>query len=302
MNRENMKNPVSILLELTTRCNNACVFCKHKEMKSPIGDMSLDLGKKILQDAYNMGVRTVGMHTIGEIFLCKNFAKHIANAKQIGFDYIYATSNGILATRENLENAIKAGLDSIKFSIDAGTNKTHALIHYGKDNVGVGDGFGRFDKVLNNLKICFDLKEKLNKKMKIIVGYVLIKQNEQELEILKKLVEPYITEQIMVYPVVVFGAGSSLKEYINPCLEMIPTGYALQKTVPCSMVFDRIHVTHDGYLTACCQDFDRELLIANLNEVSLKEAWISKRAVEIREKHANKNVEDLICNNCFRCV
>jgi len=291
-----MKNPVSMLLELTTRCNNACIFCKHKEMKSPIGDMSLDLGKKILQDAYNMGVRTVGMHTIGEIFLCKDFAKHIANAKQIGFDYIYATSNGVLATRENLENAIKAGLDSIKFSIDAGTNKTYALIHYGKNNV------GSLDRVLNNLKICFELKEKLNKKMKIIVGYVLIKQNELELETLRELVEPYITEQIMINPMVVHGHGSSSEEYINPCFEMIPTGYKLQKTVPCSMVFDKIHITHDGYLTACCQDFDRELLIANLNEVSLKEAWISKRAIEIREKHTNKNVEGLICNNCFCCV
>jgi len=138
--------------------------------------------------------------------------------------------------------------------------------------------------------------------MKIIVGYALTKQNEQELEILRKLVEPYITEQIMIYPIAVHGHGSSSKEYINPCFEMIPTGYRLQNMVPCSMVFDRIHVTHDGYLTACCQDFDRELLIANLNEISLKESWFSERAIEIREKHTNKNVKGLICNNCFHCV
>jgi len=292
-----MKKPVSMLIELTTRCNNACIFCKHKEMKSPIGDMPLDFGRKILQDAYNMGVRVVGMHTIGEIFLCKDFAKHIANAKQIGFDYIYATSNGILATEENLESAIKAGLDSIKFSIDAGTNKTHNLIHYGDRGQ-----LGSLDRVLSNLKICFELKEKLNKKMKIFVGYILTKQNEQELEILRKLVEPYVTEQIMVSPVLVHGHGSTSQEYRNPCFEMIPTGYRLQKMVPCSMVFDRIHVTHDGYLTACCQDFDRELLIANLNEISLEEAWVSERAIKIREKHINKNVEGLICNDCFCCI
>ena len=291
--------PVSMLLELTTRCNNACIFCKHKEMKSPIGDMPLDFGKNILQDAYNMGVRTVGMHTIGEIFLCRDFAKHISNAKRIGFDYVYVNTNGDLATRENLIKIIEAGLDSIKFSIDAGTNKTHALIHYSKNNVNPHPF--SLDRILSNLKICFELKEKLNKKMKIIVGYALIKQNEYELETLTKLVEPYITEPIMVNPVMVYGYGS-LEKYDNDCIKIIPTGYNLQKMVPCSGVFNRIFITHDGYLTACCQDFDRELLIEDLKQISLKEAWISKKAVEIREKHINKNVEGTICDSCFCCV
>jgi hypothetical protein len=266
-------------------------------MKSPIGDMPLHLSEKVLQEAYDMGVRTVGLHTIGEIFLCKDFAEHIAIAKSIGFNYVYANTNGLLATEENLAAAIKAGLDSIKFSIDAGTNKTHALIHYGNDNNGGSDSL---DKVLNNLKICFDLKEKLNKKMKIFVGYAITKQNEHELEILKELVNPYITEPIMV-GFMIYGYGSN-KGYDNKCFNMIPTGYIPQKNVPCKIVFDRIYITYDGYLTACCQDFDRELLIADLKTIPLKEAWINERAIEIREKHQNKNVKGIICDNCFYCV
>jgi len=290
-----------MLLELTNRCNNACIFCKHKEMKSPIGDMSLDLSGRFLEEAYDMGVRTVGMHATGEFFLCKNFAKHIKKAKSIGFNYVYADTNGLLATKENLEIAIKAGLDSIKFSVDAGTNKTHALMHYGGE-IRCGD---TFDKVINNIKFCFELRERLNKKMKIFVGYALTKQNENELEILKKIVEPYITEPVSVNPLGIYNLGdySPFKNFDEYCLEMIPSGHRLHKKVPCKNIFEyRIIITHDGYLTACCIDFDRELLIADLKKCSLKEAWVSERAIEIKEKHLEKNVKGLVCDNCFHCV
>jgi len=66
------------------------------------------------------------------------------------------------------------------------------------------------------------------------------------------------------------------------------------------MVFTRLHITYDGKLTACCQDFNYDLLLADLKKTALKEAWMSKNALELRQAHIDKNVEGLLCDNCVK--
>lgn len=38
---------------------------------------------------------------------------------------------------------------------------------------------------------------------------------------------------------------------------------------------------------------------ADLNKVSLKEAWYSAEIVKLREMHLNKFLENTLCNNCI---
>jgi molybdenum cofactor biosynthesis enzyme MoaA len=116
-------------------------------MKNKFGEIDIEFLKRVLQEAYDMGLRRVGLYSTGEMFLCKEVASHIRNAKQIGYEYIYSDTNGLLATKENLKKVIDAGIHSIKFSINAGTRETYRLIH----------GHDAFDQVLENLKICYKL-------------------------------------------------------------------------------------------------------------------------------------------------
>ena len=80
--------PNDMLVEVTNRCNQACIFCAHRKMHMKQGEIDPDLMKRILQEAYDMGVRRVGLYTTGEMFLCKELETHIRNAKKIGFNYI----------------------------------------------------------------------------------------------------------------------------------------------------------------------------------------------------------------------
>jgi radical SAM protein with 4Fe4S-binding SPASM domain len=279
-------SPKDMLVEITNRCNYKCVFCSHANMRPRFGDIDVDLLNRLLQEAYEMGLRRVGLYTIGEMFLCKEVATHVANAKRIGYEYIYSDTNGMLANKENLEKVIKAGLDSIKFSINAGTRETYKIIH----------GHDSFNVVLENLKTCYKLKKELNKKLRIMVSYVVTQQNENEIETLKYLVTPYITDDVMVHPV----APSSIWRYNMKAKHLIPTimdYYRISR--PCSMVLNRVHITYDGYLTACCQDFNYDLLLADLNKIPLKEAWNSEKAISLRKAHINNNLEGTLCNNCI---
>jgi MoaA/NifB/PqqE/SkfB family radical SAM enzyme len=221
------------------------------------------------------------------MFLCKGLTTHIKNAKQIGYEYIYSDTNGLLATRENLKDVIEAGLHSIKFSINAGTRETYKLVH----------GYDNFDKVIENLEICYKLKQELNQELKIMVSCVVTKQNENEIEKLRGIVEPYITEDVMVHTV----APAFIWRYNINTEHLIPKTMEYSKIeFPCTMVFNRIHITYDGYLTACCQDFNYDLLLADLKNTSLKDAWYGEKAIALRKAHIDHNLKGILCNNCYQ--
>jgi len=278
-------SPIDMLVEITNRCNHSCLFCAHHKMEQKQGEIDSSLLRRILCEAYEMGLRRVGLYTTGEMFMCKNLEAHIRNAKEIGYEYIYSDTNGALASEENLIKIISAGLDSIKFSINAGKKETYALIH----------GHDDFNKVIENLKICHKLKFKMNPKLKILVSFVVTRQTEEEVELLSDMVTPYV-DAFMPYPVQAFFQqyDYDLSHFKTEMYSDIEQGI----TIPCSMVMNRIHVTYDGFLSACCVDFNHDLLLADLKKSSLSEAWTSENAIEFRRKHFLRKVEDTMCYGC----
>lgn len=276
--------PSDMLVEVTNRCNQACVFCAHRKMRLQQGEIDPALLKRILQEAYDMGVRRVGLYTTGEMFLCKEIETHIRNAKEIGFTYIYSDTNGALATKENMKRVLLAGLDSIKFSINAGKRETYQSIH-GKDD---------FEAVLRNLMDCHALRDELGLKFKIKVSYIITRKTENELNDFRNCIAPYIDEFV---PHSVRAKFLQDSEELD---ELIPHEYEeYRMQIPCPMVFNRIHVTYDGFLTACCIDFNHDLLLADLKTVPLAAAWNSKNAVFLRNSHLLKDLSGIMCYNCL---
>lgn len=276
-----------MLVEVTNRCNHACIFCAHRKMNSKYlsgGGIDPLLLKRILGEAYEMGVRRVGLYTTGEMFLCKNIATHVRNAKELGFTYIYADTNGALATKENMRKVLLAGLDSIKFSINAGTRETYRYIH-GKDD---------FEKVMKNLVDCYALREELGLSFKIMVSFVVTSKSEDEVEDFRQLIAPYIDELCII------GARITFAQDPEVLSELTPVKYEPYSPLSfCTPLFNRIHVTYDGFLTACCVDFNHDLLVADLKKVSLQEAWNCENMTRLRERHLNKDLEGTMCYNCL---
>jgi hypothetical protein len=68
---------------------------------------------------------------------------------------------------------------------------------------------------------------------------------------------------------------------------------------PCGQLFKTVVTTAEGYLVVCCQDFDKMTVVADLNQVSVLDAWNSDEFVKFRLRHINKDFEGTICNNCL---
>jgi molybdenum cofactor biosynthesis enzyme MoaA len=129
-------------VEVSNYCNHDCIFCGRNKMEKKGGYIDDGFFARIMREAFSEGVREVGLFIKGEPFTDRKLAERIAIVKQIGYEYIYVTTNGSLVSPKRLKSAIDAGLDSIKFSINA-TNRDDYLKIHGRDD---------FDKVIENIK------------------------------------------------------------------------------------------------------------------------------------------------------
>ena len=68
---------------------------------------------------HDAGVKELGVFYLGESFLSKRLADAIHYAKkEVGFDYVFLTTNGRMADAERLRAVMEAGLDSLKLSFN----------------------------------------------------------------------------------------------------------------------------------------------------------------------------------------
>ena len=69
---------------------------------------------------------------------------------------------------------------------------------------------------------------------------------------------------------------------------------------PCSEVFDKLSINWDGTVSACCADYDKKMLVGDLNKQTLKQIWDSDKLAEYRRSILNKEIDKLeICKRCM---
>lgn len=277
--------PKEIFIDLTSFCNHACVFCANSKLKHK-HTMEPRMVKRILQEAYENGTRDIGLYATGESFLVKNLSEYVSEAKQIGYEYIFITTNGALSTPERVKPILDAGLSSIKFSINAGTRESYKKIH-GKDD---------FEKVLQNLKWIAEYRKRARKNYRIYVTMVYTDATKHEKNLLKELVTPYIDEWDPHLLTNLCG-----NKYDNNELGEIEKNNirGRLKSKICFQPFKSFTVTPEGYISACVVDYQKYLIVADLNKTTLKEAWTNEIYTAFRKKHIKGNIKGLICYNCI---
>lgn len=67
----------------------------------------------------------------------------------------------------------------------------------------------------------------------------------------------------------------------------------------CNLPFDAIYVSHEGYLSVCNADYENMLVVADLNEVTLKDGWYGEKMKKIRQGFMNDDVTGTVCDGCL---
>ena len=304
--------PLMIVISIIYPCNYGCPNCPYTDSNSEIrkfyhehkADLFPEpLWNKIAVEAgpYSAWLRCTGG---GEPMLHPRMVDMVEFAKAQGAR-VWMNTNGSMfgplpQFRKKLERLIKAGIDLIEFSMDAGDAETYAKVrppHGGPPR----NPQKWWDDVVSNVKAALELRKQYRASTRVVVSIIRQEQIEGKLDAAIK----FWTEEIGVDEVITRKFLSwddnttiSLGKSMDPHLyESLPT----EKKEPCVWPFERLNVDTLGRIALCGQDvsFRTSELFPNLNDTTIKEIWQGGRFNWYRQLHlSGHGAEAWPCRGC----
>lgn len=288
--------PRSVKIELTGRCNYRCGFCALRTREhQPKGDMDFAMFKRITQEMRDAGVEEIGCFYLGESAMAPELlVDAIRWCKQIGFPYVFLTTNGSMMTPKLMRGVMHAGLDSLKFSMNACDDEQFEKV--------MGVKTALFNKAIFNLKAARIVREEIGSKCGIYASSILYDgaQKERMEDFLNEHVRPFVDEHYFL-PLYSMGSLATKREEelgYRPTAGNMGRVGALREPLPCWSAFTEGHVTADGILSACCFDADSRWGMGDLSKQGFLDAWNSEAFKSLRAAHLKRDVSGTVCEQC----
>lgn len=263
----------------------------------PKWDMDFGLFQRITREMREAGVEEIGVFYLGESFMNPRLLVDcIAHLKsRLGMPYVFLTSNASMAFPEAVEECMKAGLDSLKWSVNAADEQQFEQI--------MGVAGKLFHRALRNIKSAWETRRNGGYSTGLYASSIQYdgEQHAKMEVLLAECVRPYVDQHYWL-PLYSMGAFATQRE---ENLGYRPTAGnqgrigALREPLPCWSAFTEGHVTADGKLSACCFDATANWTMGDLNRQSFMEAWNSEPFVALRAAHLRKDVRATVCENCI---
>lgn len=284
--------PKSVKIELTANCNYKCTFCV-KSLRPDNSQMDRKFYSRIIREMRDAGVEELGVFYIGESFICKWLPEAIKEAKDVGFPYVFLTTNGSAATPDRVKACFEAGLDSLKFSVN------FSDIHQFQKIAQVDPKL--YGKALKNIESARKIRDEGQYKCGLYASSIKFdgEQGENMKAIIDEFVLPFVDE---FYWLPLYGMGGASKAAGWKPRPGNPGRLDnMRPSIPCWSVFTEGHITASGKLSACCfgKGMEDDLVMADLNEISFMDGWNSTKFQELRYAHLTNDLKETGCESCI---
>ncbi len=305
--------PPSAEIELTNRCNLACVQCLRSLGLKPytLGDMSFDTYKIILaQFPYLMNLSLNGF---GEPTMHKQFCEVVEyTRKERPWCKIGIYSNGMLIDENKAEQLIHCGLTELNISIDAATSDTYKRVRRG----------GKLEVVHENIKRLVEIKKQSKLDLPLIgINFVMLNENEGELVPFIEQAAEFGVDFIncITYASYNWGfqnrrtpenykheldAAAKRMEELDVRCKSFPSDdiswTSAENQFDCDFFWGQdLRITHEGEITlGCCSPFKETFSYGNILKQPFKKIWnneLFKKNREMGRAHTPPN------NTCLSC-
>jgi len=294
--------PKSVKIELVASCNYACLFCSHR-VKKDQKDMEWSLFSKISTELKELGIKEIGPFLIGEPFMNpKLLIKAVSFLKNdLNIPYVFLTSNASLAKPEIVEELMKAGLDSLKWS----TN----FADWDQFTAFTQRPAKQFILAKRNIEAAWQIRQDKRYNTKLYASSILYDSNQPKRinDFLDKHIKPNVDEFYWL-PFYSFGGKVDSLVYMKNNEKKITytstrgnTGgiVAPLPAVPCWTLFTAAHIMSDGVMTACCTDSNGEWAVGDLKKDSFMTAWWSEKFKSFRRAHIENKIKGTLCEKCI---
>ncbi len=267
---------LTLQLETTSTCNAKCHFCLYPEAKRWGGLMSMDLYRKIIDEAAEVPqVETIMLQGLGEPLLDSKLEDRIWYASQKNGQWNVAIfTNGVHLTPSRIHALRDAGLTHLTVSLNAVRPEQHKRIMGLKD---------KFDQVVANCDYAIEVLP--------------------QTEIHAVANEDFNREDIRAFyfrwgRLGMGGRGQCIYEGNWSDKE---AKHPFQPNDHCFRATRHIYVLYDGKVSTCCFDPTGKMVFGDLNHQTLKEVYNGYAYQNFRQDHFdNKAALYSICATCTR--
>lgn len=177
-------DPITIEVDPSNACNHSCPFCisGHIHLKKYKGTklfnrtmLEKDVLMKLVKDLSKTNIKSLNWTGGGEPTMnphLKDAINYLHNHSNIKLGMF---TNGSMLERFDLFELICRSHTWIRISLDAGKASSY-------DKLRLTNKTNNFEVVLGNIKKLINIKNKLNSKISIGIGYVVTKDNYKEIE------------------------------------------------------------------------------------------------------------------------
>jgi len=268
-----------IRVELINGCNTKCIMCPREDQNRKAGKMNINLYKRLIKDAYDLGARALFPYHMGESLILKDFCEYIRIAKNMGYTDIMLTTTGGLIKQYDLRELVSCGLTILNFSIDAVTQSSYEKI---RTNMRLKDIEDSVIKII-------EIKNKLNPDLKVCVKFMDYKGiNQGEWPAFKK---KWGGLADIVYHTIIHDWGN--RTNLGADNKLAPDDY-------CRYLRQKLIFGWDGTAMFCCMDYDNQLPVGKYPQQSLYEIIHSPVLLKARKMHSEGRLSDHpMCGQCY---
>ena len=279
--------PKVIEIQTTTFCNAGCIICPHEYVSTiiPQDIMSRDLFLKILREIGEKDLLLIP-YLNAEPFLDPLFFERLEQIRDsCKYVRVEISTNVSMLTPERIEQLSKYFIEDFRLSVFGFTPETHA-------------------KMMPGLKW-----EKIKSNLDYLVNHQKFRKNVGQLNLVM-IYFPAVTEQDISLArayckknglkLNLWGfldRAGNVPNYSNNISKENISGCSQNRPI------ERFHVSFDGKVILCCQDWKKEYILGDLNKNSIAEIWNSEEYREIREKIYNgMRSAPEICRRCILSI
>lgn len=286
--------PAHLKIELTNFCNLACPMCPHSQMQRPVGYMTPELFRSILDQAAPE-LEFAYLHHLGESLFHPRIGELIAYGKRRGAAMGLST-NATFLTAGKTAALLDSGLDFLVISLDANSPESYAQMRRGGD----------FRRTVGNIRRLFAEKHARKSPLSVVVQMIVSAHNQHEVAAFARAWDGQVVLKVardwagqvplsaLLRPRPSAAAGPAPPE---PAATAPPAS----EPGPCRMLWTELTVLWDGKVVPCANVYEHQNLLGDLRSQTLAELWNGPPMQALRRAHLASAVAQIpVCRSCPR--
>lgn len=296
--KRSLGRPLRVTIEPTTVCDQKCPICEtgNGELARPKAFLAYEHFEKIL-NSFDNNLEQIFLYFMGETFLNKDAYRMIRLAADRGIHVASCTDGNFIKPLE----MVKSGISEINIQIGGMTQETHEIYRVG----------GHLNKAMGFTEELVKLKKEAGKsaeKMRIRLGFIVMKHNEHEVEEFKRYATRIgVDSWVVISPCIRHVSEWDTYMTADPEYWMYDKSeYEKGRLVPtsrpdnfCGEIYSSSTILVNGDVVSCCRDPKGEKILGNVFKQDFyKEIWNGPAYRRLREAVTTQSNSLKLCSLC----